>query len=339
MPPGRAKQPSDACRPGLVPDCAAFVVDRCVPAHLGDALRVEVSDVRAACKHRPDKTRAYALDLQESVGQVFHPLVIGYGLVAPGLYPRNLPVKSRDGAFKMPARIPVADVLKLVVHDCPCLHEVPAHADALFQPLLRFGAGLDEVELFVLEGCRVVADHLAVDPVRLFDAPLGFGEPARAPGVKAYSPYAFCEAFVRERLFIRPRRLEADDGIGPRRSLDHFSPAGLDVSDCFLLPVRVADVEPFLADIHPDVHSDLIHDILSLSSSYRDAVSRMPFQPYRLWLMKMQRRPDSPAMYMHLGGNGLTAAAWGGWPSAPGILFASPRGLGYPNTYWAGTVG
>ena len=55
--------------------------------------------------------------------------------------------------------------------------------------------------------------------------------------------------------------------------------------------------------------------------------------------MKMQRCPDSPAMYVHLGGHGLTAAAQGGWPSALGILFASPRGLGYPNTYWAGTAG
>ena len=38
----------------------------------------------------------------------------------------------------------------------------------------------------------------------------------------------------------------------------------------------------------------------SLSSNYRDIVSCMPFQPYRLWLMKMLRCPDSPAMYVHL---------------------------------------
>ena len=68
-------------RLGLVPDCADLVVDGCASAHFGDALRVEVADVRAACEHRPDKTRAYAFafDLQEPVGQVSHSLVIGYG--------------------------------------------------------------------------------------------------------------------------------------------------------------------------------------------------------------------------------------------------------------------
>ena len=56
-----------ALRLGLVPDCAALVIDGCAPAHFGDALRVEVADVGAACEHCPDKARAYALDLQESV--------------------------------------------------------------------------------------------------------------------------------------------------------------------------------------------------------------------------------------------------------------------------------
>ncbi len=256
-------------RLGLVPDCTALVVNRRAPAHLGDALWIEVADVRAVCEHSPDKARAYAFDLQESVGQMFHPLVVGYGPVAFGLYPRNLPVKLRDGAFEVPARIPVADMFELVVHDRPCFHEVPAYADILFQPFLRLGAGLDEVELLVLERYRVVADHLAVDLVRLLDTPLGFGEPPCAPGVKAHGPDTSREAFFCQGLLIRACRLEADDGIEPCRSFDHLSPAGLDVSDCFLLSVRVADVELFFADIDPHYHFGRWHDILSLSSSYQ----------------------------------------------------------------------
>ena len=43
--------------------------------------------------------------------------------------------------------------------------------------------------------------------------------------------------------------------------------------------------------------------------------------------MTKWRCPDSPAMYLHLGGNGLTATARIGWPSDPGILFASAHAL------------
>ena len=71
----------------------------------------------------------------------------------------------------------------------------------------------------------------------------------------------------------------------------------------------------------------------------RDFASRMPFQPYRLWLMTKRRRPDSRTMCLHLRYLGLAAAALGGWPSVQGILFASPFGNGYPNTRWAGMGG
>ena len=125
------------------------------------------------------------------------------------------------------------------------------------------------MELLVLEGERVVADHLAVDLVRFLDAALGFGEPPGSPCVEAHGPDVSCEAFVRKGLLVRPGRLEADDCSERRRLLDHLRPAGLDVSDVFLLSVGVADVKPFLADVDSHYQFRRLHDILSLSSSYQ----------------------------------------------------------------------
>ena len=78
------------------------------------------------------------------------------------------------------------------------------------------------------------------------------------------------------------------------------------------------DVEPVLADVNSDVHSGCNHDILSLSSSYKVFVTRMPLQPFRLLLMTKRRFPDSPAICKYLGGNEITAAAWGTMAIAPG---------------------
>ena len=55
--------------------------------------------------------------------------------------------------------------------------------------------------------------------------------------------------------------------------------------------------------------------------------------------MTKRRRSDSLARSKPPGTHGLTAAALNGWPSVQGILFALPFRIGYPNTYWAGTVG
>ena len=318
-------------RTRLLLDGAALVVERGVPAHLGYALGVELSDVRTVCKNRAREAGADALDRLEASVEFSHVLILGNGLVALDLDLRNLLVELGKRAFDVPLRVPVCDVLKLIVHDRPGLHEVLAHADRLFQAFVRLGSLLDEMELFVLERCRVVSDHLAVDLVRLLDAPLGFRKAPRSPCVEAHGSDAFREAFVGERLLIGASRLEADDGPELCRLLDQLCPAGLDVSDVFFLSVWVAYVEMFLADIDAHYHFGRVHDILSLSSSYRDLVSRMPYQPYRLWLMTKRRCPDSPAMYMHLGGNGLTAAARVGWPSFPGILFASACAYASPS--------
>ena len=316
---------------GPVLDRAALVVDGSVTAHLGDALRVEVADVGTVGEYRPRKARADAFDLLEPAGEIFHARVAFNCRIAFGLESGNLRVDLLDKLVDGLLHVGVRVVLKLVVDEGPGLHVVLARADGLFEAFLRFGMLLDEMKLRFLERCRVVADHFAVDGVGLLDAPLRFGKAPRLPGVKAHGLHALGEAFVGKRLLIWPCRLEADDGTEFRGPRDQFCPTGLDVLDVFLSTVWVADVKPLLADVNSYVHSDRIHDILSLSSSYGDLVSRMPLQPFRLWLMTKWRCPDSPAMYLYLGGNELTATARTGWPSGPGILFASACAFASPS--------
>ena len=316
---------SASARLGLVLDRAAFVVERGVAAHLGDALGVEVSDVGALREDYAGEAGPHALDLAEAPVELPEPLVGRYCGVTLSLDLGDVLVEAVQRALEVPRSLRVEVVLELVGDDRAGLEEVLPRPDGLLEAFLGFGAGLDEVQLLVLEGCRVVADHLAVDGVRLLEPPLGLRELARPPCVEAHGLDAAREAFVGQRLLVGAGGLERDECAEFGRLLDHFCPAGPDVSDCFLLSAGVTNVELFLADVDSHYLFGRLHDILSLSSSYRDLVSRTPFQPYRLWLMTKRRCPDSPARSKPLGGNGLTAAARVGWPSFPGILFASTR--------------
>ena len=311
---------SAALRLGLLLDRAALVVDRGVAAHLGYAAVRELSDVGAVGEHDAREARADALDRLEPRGKLAHAVVRGNRRVALSLDPGDLLVELGEGLVEALAHLGVGKVLVLVVDDGSRLHQVLARRNSPLQRLVGLGSRLDEVKLIILEGHRVVADHLAVDGVGLLDAPLRFRVLPRSPGVQAHGPDASGEAFFGKRLLVWAGGLEADDGSELERLLDQFGSAGLDVPDFLLGSVWVADVERIFADIDADVNSDRIHDILSLSSSYRDLYPACSFNHAALahdeW-----RRSDSPAMYVHLGGNELAAMAQGRWPSLSGHSF------------------
>ena len=124
-------------RAGLPLDRAALVADRRVPAHLGDALVVELPDVWAFGEHRPGEARADALDLPESPVEVFQALVRRDGRGALLLDPLDVPVDALERVPEVLRRLRVEVVLELVGDDVPGLLEVPARADALFEAFLR----------------------------------------------------------------------------------------------------------------------------------------------------------------------------------------------------------
>ena len=311
---------SAALRLGLLLDRAALVVDRSVAAHLGDATVRELADVRTIGEHDARETRADTLDRLEPRGKLAHAVIRGDRRVAFSLDPGDLLVELGERLVKALAHLGVRKVLVLVVDDGSRLHQVLARGNGPLQRFVGLGSWLDEVQLRFAEGHRVVADHLAVDGVGLLDAPLRFRVLPRSPGVQAHGPDASGEAFVGKRLLVWAGGLEADDGSELERLLDQFGSAGLDVPGFLLGSVGVADVERIFADIDADVNSDRIHDILSLSSSYRDSYPGCSFNHAALahdeW-----RRSDSPAMYVHLGCNELAAMAQGRWPSLSGHSF------------------
>ena len=295
----------------LLLDRAALVVDWRVTAHLGDAFRIELADVWAVGEDVASKARPYAFDLLEPSRKIAHAFVALDGCVACGLKLCNLLVDLFEKLGDAPLHVGVGIVLELIVDERPGLLVVLSRADGLFQAFVRFGTSLDEVKLLVLEGSGVVANHLAVDGVCFLKTPLGLRVSACPPSVQAHGTDILREAFVGKRLLVGACRLEAHDRSELGCLRDQFGSAGLDVLDVFLLTVGIADVEPVLADVNSDVHSGRNHDILSLSSSYRVFVTRMPLQPFRLLLMTKRRFPDSPAICKYLGGNEITAAAWG----------------------------
>ena len=208
-----------------------------------------------------------------------HPFVPCDRAVAFGLEAVDLLVEFRQEARDLLLDFGIADVLELVEDDGPRLLEVLAHSDGLFEALLGLRARLDVAQAAFPERSGVGADHLAVDLVRLLEKTLRLGVLPRAPGVEAHGLHALREALLGEQLLIGIGRLETNDGAELHGPLDQFRSAGLDVPDVFLLSIRVADVEPILADVDPDVRPGRIHGILSLSSDCAGTRSafRCPF--------------------------------------------------------------
>ena len=301
----------------LLLDRGTLMVDGCVSAHLGNAFRVELADVWAIGENVASKARPYALDLLESSRKIAHAFVALYGCVACGLKLCDLLVDLFEKLGDALLHVGVGIVLELIVDERPGFLVVLSCADGFFQSFVRFGTSLDEVKFLILEGCGVVADHLAVNGVSLLKTPLGLRVPACPPGVETHGTDILRETFVGKRLLVWTCCLEAHNRTELGCFRNQSGSAGLDVLDMFFLTVGIADVEPVLSDVHSDVHSGRNHDILSLSSSYRVFVTRMPLQPFRLLLMTKRRFPDSPAICEYLEGNEITAAARGTMAIAP----------------------
>ena len=221
---------------GRVLDRAALVVERGVAAHLGDALGVEVADVGALREDCAGEARPHALDLAETPVELAKPPVGRYCSVALRFDLGDVLVKALQRTPEVPRRLRIEVVLELVGDDRTGLEEVLSRSDGLLEAFLGFGARLYEMEFLVLERRRVVADHLAVNGVRLLNPPLRLRELARPPCIEAHGLDAARKAFVGQGLLVWAGGLEADYGAELRRLLDQLCPAGPDVSYVFFPP-------------------------------------------------------------------------------------------------------
>ena len=199
---------------------------------------------------------------------------------------------------------------------------------------MRSASGLNEWHFAIFERRGEVADHLAVQSVRLLYPASRLGILTSLPGVKASSSHSCGQAFVREVFLVYAGGLETDYSVKLLCGVYDSCPSGLVVLEVLLFPIREADVEAVLTDVDSYVHSDRIHGILSLSSGYVGCMCRpMPLQP--------SQSDDHISVGAHaeerscdlLGGFGLADTARRRWPSPTGHSFHIEPYLCYPNTH------